>query len=88
MTVILIARESASTEHQTVFVEKLTLITAGTVIGGSGLVSRNVWLGLNSAIRQKKVIGNLGIIGIGANVFANVPDNAALAGFPGQRVPK
>jgi UDP-3-O-[3-hydroxymyristoyl] glucosamine N-acyltransferase len=71
-----------------VIVEDNSIITAGAIVGGSVVIRKGVWLGLNSAIHQKKIIGENAIIGIGANVFSNVPENTTQAGFPSRTVPK
>lgn len=64
-----------------------TIITAGSVIGGSVEIKKNSWLGLNCTINNGVVINENVIIGTGANVFQDVFENSKMAGFPSKRIP-
>ena len=59
-----------------------TLIIAGTCIGGSAIIGKCCWLGINCTIQQKIKIGNYAFIGSHANVTKDVPDYAVMVGNP------
>ena len=61
-------------------------ITAGTVIGGSTTIGDTCWLGLNSTVKHKLKIGNKVIIGSGASVIDNIPDEDIVAGVPARSI--
>jgi UDP-3-O-[3-hydroxymyristoyl] glucosamine N-acyltransferase len=61
-------------------------ITAGTVIGGSTTIGDTCWLGLNSTVKHKRKIGNKVIIGSGASVIDNIPDEDIVAGVPARSI--
>ena len=61
-------------------------LTAGTIIGGSTTIGDTCWLGLNSTVKHKLQIGNKAIIGSGASVIDNVPDEDIVAGVPARSI--
>lgn len=58
------------------------LITACAEISGSVKLGKNVWIGPNSSLMQKITVGDNSIIGLGAAVLKNVPENTVFAGNP------
>lgn len=66
-------------------------IGAGTLIGacadlcGSISVGRNCWIAPNVSIRQKLVIGEEAIVGMGAVVVKDVPAGVTVCGNPARR---
>lgn len=50
-----------------------SIIIAGTVIGGGVKIGRNVWLSINSSIRDYITVGDDAQIGMGAVVTKNIP---------------
>lgn len=65
---------------------KNTLITASAQFSGGVVVGENVWIGPNSSIIQKITIGKNSLIGLGAVVTKNVPENTVFAGNPAKRI--
>jgi UDP-3-O-[3-hydroxymyristoyl] glucosamine N-acyltransferase len=61
-------------------------LTAGTIIGGSTTIGDTCWLGLNSTVKHKLKIGNKVIIGSGASVIDNIPDEDIVAGVPARSI--
>lgn len=58
------------------------LITACAELSGSITLGRNVWIGPNVSLMQKITIGDNSIIGLGAVVLKDVPENSIFAGNP------
>lgn len=61
-------------------------LTAGTIIGGSTTVGDTCWTGLNSTLKNKIKIGNKVIVGAGALVINDVPDEDIVAGVPAKSI--
>ena len=61
-------------------------LTAGTVIGGSTIVGDTSWLGLNSTLKHKIRLGKKVIVGSGASVINDVPDEDIVAGVPAESI--
>lgn len=64
------------------------IITAFTVIAGSAKVGDGAWIGIHSAIRDGISIGKKAMIGMGAVVTKDVPDNAIVVGNPAKPLKK
>ena len=60
--------------------------TAGTIVGGSTIIGNSCWTGLNSTLKHKIKIGKKVIIGCGASVIHNVPDEDIVAGVPAKSI--
>jgi UDP-3-O-[3-hydroxymyristoyl] glucosamine N-acyltransferase len=71
-----------------VHIGKNSIITAGTIFSGSVTLKENCWMGPNTAVKQKTVIGKDALIGIGAVVLKDVPDGAVIVGNPGKPLQK
>ncbi|HUT94389.1 MAG TPA: UDP-3-O-(3-hydroxymyristoyl)glucosamine N-acyltransferase [Thermoguttaceae bacterium] len=65
-----------------------TIIVAGAIVGGSVRVGESAWLGPNCSIIQKVTIGRRALVGIGALVTRDVPDDVAVVGQNGRTVPR
>jgi UDP-3-O-[3-hydroxymyristoyl] glucosamine N-acyltransferase len=61
-------------------------LTAGTIIGGSTTVGDTSWMGLNCTLKNKIKIGNKVIVGAGACVIHDVPDEDVVAGVPAKSI--
>jgi UDP-3-O-[3-hydroxymyristoyl] glucosamine N-acyltransferase len=61
-------------------------LTAGTIIGGSTTVGDTSWMGLNCTLKNKIKIGNNVIVGAGACVIHDVPDEDIVAGVPAKSI--
>jgi UDP-3-O-[3-hydroxymyristoyl] glucosamine N-acyltransferase len=61
-------------------------LTAGTIIGGSTTVGDTSWMGLNCTLKNKIKIGNKVIVGAGACVIHDVPDEDIVAGVPARSI--
>jgi UDP-3-O-[3-hydroxymyristoyl] glucosamine N-acyltransferase LpxD len=51
-------------------------VTGGVVIGGSAVIDADAWIGINSSIRDGRRVGSRALVGMGASVHDDVPDNA------------
>lgn len=65
-----------------VHIGKNTLIMANSVICGGARVGERCWIAPNSVIKEKILIGNRAIIGLGAVVLNDVEDDTVVAGVP------
>lgn len=65
-------------------------ITAGSIIGGYCLIKENCFIGLNATTKNRIVIGENTVIGMGSVVTQNVDDNMTVFGNPARilRAPK
>jgi UDP-3-O-[3-hydroxymyristoyl] glucosamine N-acyltransferase len=61
-------------------------LTAGAVVGGSTSIGDTCWLGLNSTLKHKIRVGNKVIVGSGASVINDVPDEDIVAGVPAKSI--
>jgi UDP-3-O-[3-hydroxymyristoyl] glucosamine N-acyltransferase len=69
-----------------VIIGKNCSLTAGTIIGGSTTIGDTCWLGLNCTLKHKIKIGNKVIVGSGASVINDVPDEEIIAGVPAKSI--
>ena len=67
---------------------KNSLIIANSMIAGSVEIGENVWVSPSSSIRQKLIIENDALIGMGAVVVKNVEPSSVVAGNPAKPFPK
>lgn len=61
---------------------KNTELTAGTIIAGFAVLGENTYGGINSSIKNRISIGSNSIVGMGAAVIKDVPENVTVAGNP------
>jgi len=61
-------------------------LTAGTIIGGSTTIGDMTWLGLNCTLKHKIKVGNKVIVGSGASVIHDVPNEDIVAGIPAKSI--
>lgn len=61
---------------------KNTVVVSGAEISGSCKIGENSWIGPHAAVRDQKTIGSNVLVGMGAVVMKNIPDNAICAGNP------
>ena len=61
-------------------------LTAGTTIGGSTTIGDTSWMGLNCTLKNKISIGSRVIVGCGAAVINDVPDEDIVAGVPAKSI--
>lgn len=65
-----------------VHIHKNVEITAGCVIGGFDVIQEDVFIGINSTLRNRIVLGKGCVVGMGATVTQNVPENVTVVGNP------
>lgn len=61
---------------------KNAVVVACAEVSGSCVVGDNTWVGPNACIRDQRSVGANSLIGMGAVVAKNVPDNEVWAGNP------
>jgi UDP-3-O-[3-hydroxymyristoyl] glucosamine N-acyltransferase LpxD len=61
---------------------KHCLIVSGTVFGGSCEIGDYCFIGMNACIKQKVKIGRTSVVGAGAVVTKDIPDNQIWIGSP------
>ena len=59
-----------------------SLIIANSMIGGSVKIGKNCWVAPSSSVLNQKSIGDNALIGMGAVVLKDVPDNDIVVGNP------
>lgn len=67
---------------------KNSLIIANSMIAGSVEIGENVWVSPSTSIRQKLVVDNDALIGMGAVVVKNVDASSIVAGNPAKPLSK
>lgn len=68
------------------FIGKSALITACAQFSGGISLGENVWIGPNTSLIQKITIGDNALVGLGAVVTKNVPENTVFAGNPAKKI--
>ena len=63
-----------------------SFVIACAEVSGGVEVGKNSWVAPNSSINQKLVIGENSIVGLGAVVTKNIPDNTVFAGNPAKKL--
>ena len=61
-------------------------ITAGTIIGGFVEVKERTFVGINSAVRNRRTIGADCIVGMGSNVTKSFNDKQTIVGNPARQL--
>lgn len=67
---------------------KNTEITAGSIIGGFVYTGDNVFVGINSCVRNRKTIGDNTVIGMGSVVVRNIENDCTVVGNPAGQLVK
>jgi UDP-3-O-[3-hydroxymyristoyl] glucosamine N-acyltransferase len=67
---------------------KNCILTACTELSGGVFLGENVWVGPNSSIKEKVLIGMNSLIGIGSVVRKNVDENSVVSGSPARFIKK
>jgi UDP-3-O-[3-hydroxymyristoyl] glucosamine N-acyltransferase len=67
---------------------KNSLIIANSMIAGSVVIGDNVWVSPSASIRQKLIVENDALVGMGAVVVKNVTESSVVAGNPAKLFPK
>ncbi|MDG1841319.1 MAG: hypothetical protein P8I93_03115 [Crocinitomicaceae bacterium] len=60
------------------------IIAAGTVLAGGSEIRNNCFIGVNTLLKEKKIIGSNVLTGMGTVVVKNIPDNEIWVGNPGR----
>lgn len=63
-----------------------SLVIANAMVAGSVSIGKNVWVAPSSSIRQKLIIEDNSIIGMGSVVVKNVGENDIVAGVPAKKI--
>lgn len=71
-----------------VHLEKNVEITAGAILAGYAKLGSNVYLGINSSIRNRVAIGENSFVGMGSNVTKSINANITVAGNPAKQFEK
>lgn len=64
------------------FLDRFAHIATNSVIGANVHVGKGVHIGSNATVREKVKIGDYSLVGAGAVVLNDVPDNAIVVGNP------
>ena len=65
-----------------VHIAKNAVVVACAEVSGSCVIGDDTWIGPNACIRDQRTVGSNSLIGMGAVVAKNVPDNEIWAGNP------
>lgn len=76
-----LVNRSVSIGHD-VLIEDYVTFGPGCVIGGFSRICEGAFIGINATILPKVTIGSNSVVGGGAVVIKNVPDNTIVAGNP------
>jgi len=64
------------------------LVVACSEISGGVIIGKNSWIAPNACIKEKVVIGDYSVIGLGAVVIRDVPSRSTVAGNPARLLNK
>jgi UDP-3-O-[3-hydroxymyristoyl] glucosamine N-acyltransferase len=68
-----------------VHIGKNAVVVACAEVSGSCKVGENTWIGPNACVRDQRIVGSNTMIGMGAVVVKNIPDNEVWAGNPAKK---
>ena len=71
-----------------VHIHKNAEIPAGVILGGYSDIGENVFIGINSAVRNRKIVGDDAYIGMGTVVTKNVEAGTTVVGNPARELKK
>lgn len=63
-----------------------SMVTVGAIVCGGAVLKPQSYLAPNSNIKEKITVGQGGLVGLGAVVLRDVPDNAVVAGVPAKEI--
>jgi sugar O-acyltransferase (sialic acid O-acetyltransferase NeuD family) len=66
--------------------EDYSTLAAGVVLGGGVTIGRGAYLGMNCSVMPETRIGVRAVVGMGAVVLDDVPDNETWAGVPARAI--
>ena len=69
-------------------IKEYAALSAGVILGGSTVIGKRAWLGLNCTTKDNITIGEDAIIGIGCVVLHDVKDGAVMVGNPAREIPR
>lgn len=65
-----------------VMVEDFATLCAGVAVGGNTRIGRAAYVGMNSSVKEGVVVGKFSVLGMGAALVRDLPDNSMWAGVP------
>lgn len=68
------------------FIGRNCLLTSNVIIAGSSTIQDNVFIGIGALIRNNVIIGKKAIVGLGAVVVKNIPENETWVGNPAKKI--
>lgn len=66
--------------------EDFSTLAAGVALGGGVRVREAAYIGMNASVRPGCVIGESAVVGMGAVVLSDVPDDQTWAGVPARQL--
>ncbi len=69
-----------------VVIEDAAVITAGVILTGGSHIGRGAWIAPNASIRNKVVVGDKALVGMGSVVLTDVEAGNIVAGNPATRL--
>src|SRR6476646_1612385 len=67
-------------------VDEFATLCAGVSLGGEVQVRRGAYLGANASVRQRLVVGENSVLGMGSALLSNLPDDQVWAGVPAKPI--
>ncbi len=67
-------------------VEDFATLASGVRVGGGARIRRAAYLGAGCLIREKRTVGTLALVGMGAVVISDVPPGEVWAGVPAKHI--
>lgn len=76
-----IINTNASADHDC-SIEDYAHLAPGVTLGGGVVIGESSWIGIGASIREYKTVGKNVMIGMGAAVVGDIPDNVTALGVP------
>lgn len=80
-----ILNTACSVDHDCVLNEAVH-VSPGVRLAGGTHVGQCAWIGIGAVVRQLITIGAYSVVGAGAAVVKNVPENTTVVGVPAQKI--